>query len=554
MDSYAALKRNAFLNPIRNVVLVDDQFPSYQQLIKGSQIDKPTPAKALAIFNHYAVSGKICAVEEYECLASEPPLRDLSNLDLLILDYNLIPEDDTDSLKARKIIANLAASPAFNIIIVYTGEGDIHKVALEIASTLYFVKNETDFGLIIDEIESKDDTFEEDIDQFVTNDIKASFLSNRKIDKSSELFTRIQQALTGPDRRNTREVVEYLIRDRLSDLGRFQVNTSLSVSLEKHPVILGQNFLLVVIDKETPPDQFTSILNNCIDGIQLNPVQLVLQGMLTIANENAPKHIAHVVKNRELMAGLMLELAKDSDASKLAGRTLQELSAQIISEWSDKEGNQFKSELLSSPREFLLKHASIEIDKLDTKLNVFHELNRHLCTFSSIVTAHLTTGIILHDALDNQYWVVLNCSCDLAPDKSILKWKSKTSGFQPFTALQLTTRACIGTPLKNATDCRYVFIIDHGEKKALSYPPPNNNPHYETFYAENNGIFSDKKVQTKRFITSVTETLPTLTHSELRVVAQMRYEYATRFLNMLSAHKSRVGVDYVNLDHKPGNA
>jgi hypothetical protein len=29
------------------------------------------------------------------------------------------------------------------------------------------------------------------------------------------------------------------------------------------------------------------------------------------------------------------------------------------------------------------------------------------------------------------------------------------------------------------------------------------------------------------------------------IIAQMRYEYASRFLNMLSAHKARIGVGYI---------
>jgi hypothetical protein len=561
MDSYEALKRSAFLDPIRNVVLVDDQFPSYENHASGSLPKNADTSKALKIFKHYADFNKICAVKSAQSLLSESQKRNLSNLDLLILDYNLIPDDDSDSSLARKIISSLADSPAFNIIIVYTqdrqisGNRCLEKVTLEIAASL---KNkiesstlEENPNLLFDD-DSEHPDFAEELEQQMTNAIKADYLSDRKTDLISDLYKTVSKRLPCHLRRYTREYSEWLIQNELENVGQYQIDTTLSISLETHPIIWGQNFLLVAINKETEPDQFSTILENSIDKISLNPVQLALQGMLNIANANAPTHIANVVQNKSLMAGLMLELVSDSDATKLASRTLQELSAQIVTDWASKQGDDFMSELLVSPRDFLLEHASMDVDNLGTKLSVIHELNRHLCTFSSTVAVHLTTGIILHDKNENNYWVVLNCSCDLVPDQQPTHWKSKASGFQPFTALKLTTRACIETPLKNATDCLYVFIKDNEEMKALSYPPPPQKPYYETFYAENNGEFESGKVQVRHFVnnfTCIPEELPTLKHAEFRVVAQMRYEYATRFLNMLSAHKSRVGVDYVNLEH-----
>ncbi len=498
---------------------------------------------------HYADSGKICAVEKADSLLGDPPLRDLTNLDLLILDYNLIPGDDTDSSKAREIISKLADSPTFNIIVVYTAEGNIEKVAIEIASSLFSHApdraSKDEIAIILDEILTNNDSIQESVAQLITNAIKSDYLSG-DIHKDCDLFRAIAEILPQQSRKYTKRIAEYFISKQLTEIGRYKVNSPLKVSLGEHPVILGQNFLLVAIDKKIPPEQFTDIISSGIDSIEINPIQLALQGMLSIANKNAPRHISNVIKNKHLMAGLLLELSEDSNTSKLATRTLQELSAEIVTEWSLQDGDRFKIDLLEAPNIFLKNHASTDIGNKSTENAVYFELNRHLCSFSSIRATHLTTGLILHD--ESEYWVVLNCSCDLVPDQDAFKWKNSIRDFQPFTALKLVKSGGIESALQEATKGRHVFINDGEKSVILSYPPYPDNPHHETFFAYNNGIFSDFTVQTMRFCVEAgpdQSKVPILKTVALRVVAQMRYEYATRFLNMLCAHNSRVGVDFV---------
>ena len=105
------------------------------------------------------------------------------------------------------------------------------------------------------------------------------------------------------------------------------------------------------------------------------------------------------------------------------------------------------------------------------------------------------------------------------------------------------------------------IFIKYGEDRiALQFRNDNNhNPHYEVFYAADEGRFTgDNKIKAHRFIvkkikdesTNTEKTDPVLEPVEFNVIAQLRYEYACRFLQMLVSNKGRIGVDFVSLPKK----
>lgn len=554
MNDYLEFKKNVLLDPIQNVVVVDDKFPTYKQLIDGGVPAEYDTELALSLFSHYSGKGCLCVVEnavDASGVGDRIP-GSLSNADLLILDYHLIEGSD-DGSKACEILSTIAKSSSFNIVVVYTAgpstTGDLAEIALEIASSLKeWPEQEEDLDAInlIDELEADNPGFSEDLSGRLDDTIVAGYLSGVALRSAvyAEPVGFLENLIAVPSRKYISKILNIFLQKKVTSAPPFSATKNLTVLLEDSPIIFAENFLTVVIGKSTKPCEIDAVLEASLEQLQINPIQLSLQGILKEASSNAPKHIASIVSNSELMAGLLLDAAESKDTSLLAERILQEMNTEVVGQWNLTHGASLASSLTSDPLDFLKENAQIDLSKADVKLNVYHELNQHLCTYRSVVSKHLTTGVILQDSQD-KYWVVLNCSCDLVPNQQTLKWKCSLRGWQPFTALKLIKRACIGSPLKNAEEGRFIFISDGGKKLALSYANRGDNPHYEVFYAQDNGVFDgEEKMVVKSFMAGADAA--GFQDIEFKIIGQMRYEYACRFLNMLSAHKSRVGVNYVS--------
>lgn len=199
-DSYGDFIREAFIDPIRTVIVVDDEFPSLDGLIR-KQISEANANAACASAEHTAVGGQTVLTRDEKGSENDRqplekvPLRNqddlrnaqraleiidfcrtgkwiveindgqfepdsgmdqaISNLhqsDLLILDYHLDRDNPSDGTRAIEIIRHLARNDHFNLVLVYTkgyedSAGDIERVVLEIAIGLRSVRVELDQNL-----------------------------------------------------------------------------------------------------------------------------------------------------------------------------------------------------------------------------------------------------------------------------------------------------------------------------------------------------------------------------------------------------------------------
>lgn len=232
------------------------------------------------------------------------------------------------------------------------------------------------------------------------------------------------------------------------------------------------------------------------------------------------------------MDGLLINASEKKSAAALARSFLSEFSTSVEAKWLHE-------------RDVILGQV-FEASAVAGNESAYHAVNMHLCTYPELTSRHLTTGIVLQNVCTKEYWVVLNCSCDLIPvtKQPTLKWAREIAPGHPFTAVKLVQSKNVGQSLRKANKCRTIFLTQDDKRIALSFPD-NENPHYEVFYAADHGIISNEKISARRV--SFREGKPGLTTISLNVVAQMRYEYASRFLNILSAHKSRIGVDFLEM-------
>ncbi len=126
---------------LRTVLIIDDQFPTYADLLSETESERFTEGeRALRLYRLFRSLGMPCDVENSLKEPSEGTFEhvDIDHIrksDLIILDWQLTP-GSTDSSKSLYIIRKLADTKHFNTIVLYTREPKLDRVWLDIACSL----------------------------------------------------------------------------------------------------------------------------------------------------------------------------------------------------------------------------------------------------------------------------------------------------------------------------------------------------------------------------------------------------------------------------------
>jgi hypothetical protein len=138
-------------------------------------------------------------------------------------------------------------------------------------------------------------------------------------------------------------------------------------------------------------------------------------------------------------------------------------------------------------------------------------------------------------------------------------------GWIRFKAVKLKSIQNISVANKNANTNEYIYLDLDGEIKTYCLTEGDENPKWDTFYASNQGLFSEGN---KLNITCIRKEIKAeiLTHStnidessttqqstqlsikqfEATIVAELRYEYALNYLHKFGVNQTRVGLGFVN--------
>ena len=126
--------RQAYLDPIRAVILIDDEFPRYDRFEATTPADPDTPAtdtppmpgnaavaeeakkplldyaRARSLWSACRERGYLCEVDDGTGIGGTVP-RHIEKSDLVILDYHLQGEDPSLALQVLKHLANRSRQP-----------------------------------------------------------------------------------------------------------------------------------------------------------------------------------------------------------------------------------------------------------------------------------------------------------------------------------------------------------------------------------------------------------------------------------------------------------
>ncbi|WP_391488653.1 response regulator receiver domain [Leclercia tamurae] len=594
--------KSAYIDPIRTVTVIDDEYPTIDDLILSSKDDfsQENIYRLIEIID-------ISRSEEYNWLldvynGKEQKVREgtvsnrLHHSDLLILDYHLDGEDSGYCKKSIDIIKNLSENRHFNIVAVHTKgydgqKGSVNEVLIDIITSL---QERPSISVLNDKLKSNIDNVLDDweidepgvrdelIDSILTidllllikrfnSDLCSGDFRHENLDVFYDIYGRKPDSIKIPKPL----VLKWIISEKLDKYAnQFNDKTSKffdwGINDNCNWIKTEDLFITVLGKKDTPISEIPNQLLEALSNSKPHPHKLILSKLRSEIESNGSFAASNILNKKFLQAAWLKELLENEDehAIKTAAwqavtKLWEELAYEIkvnLDEFTINLVRDLKK--ISSPLDYF-----IEKSTLDDELEQIKHANCFSCS-KKITAHHLVTGHILE--FNKNHWLCLTPMCDLVPGQkngSNLLSLTLVKMYDAKVALN-NTRENMQKELK--LDSLPIINDDEATRQILNYSTQNNllfiqpeldskihilsftvgldgkaNPKVMDCYVEKQGIFSEEKKVILKY-TEPTDNEMNVTSVEAKIIAELRYEYALNLLGRLGVSKSRVGLDFIN--------
>lgn len=531
----------AYVKPIRSVLFIDDQFPTFGQ---STHTEASEAERARALWRACTENGWLCDMDNSTDWTSEQRKQRLASCDLLVLDYHL---NGTDSSPARAIIQHLARSEPPNMVVVYTADDKLDRVLISVAAA---ARGAASSAI---EIELEPEVEEMEIEWSVPDLV--SFIEGKQ--HWIATFKAACEKAGRPFQRSTGEVL--LERWLAQKFGAAHYESTLRV--EKIRCTHSRwfqcgNLFVVVIGK--PPEQ-----------IPAEETRIVLGGLKAAIMDWAPSWLACLIASSRrsaetgafrddvdlpedpLQIGL-LRYVRESQDGEERSRRAREVASHLLARRFDHATARMAEQLRGR-----VEAASDESSAIDDKTQLLH-LNAFLCS-EEFSRHHLRVGTIFRANDADSYWICVTPGCDMVPRKplaSLNPWAADLDPVRPLMALELELRRGkeITDALEKAERGRHVFFWDPTRQPAklivaacFNTTTDDPNPRLEQMFAADRARVHDKRIILQRCVKDQQSDTIVIENLECVVVCQLRAPYAERLAHIVGHHLSRIGVNFFRL-------
>ncbi|MFL9840460.1 response regulator receiver domain [Sphingomonas sp. ST-64] len=583
----AAVKETFETKPLRTVLMIDDEFPSLSDVIRGVDNSKKfrQSDRALVLYEGFRRRQMICDVENDVGDVHADRFR---KSDLIILDYNLGPTEN-DNEQSIRVLRELAGSKHFNTVVVYTADPELDDVWLAIVASL-----SGDWNGLPGALEGEAQEHWEklsDTDQLPDPSIEAikSYAERRDIrDIPSKVFAAAQKELEdlGVPKAATPKILEALIhRDLASRAGRWAGEPrrrAVGKAADGVRWIQSHNSFVAIVQKADASDEDASDpygimahLGTALLAWRPNLIQVIMSEIQNILELEALTTEDEHLALGETQAALWYYLLQNVGAidpddgddlrpplASLVDKLVDGIRHRLSSDQALLElaGNAMRGELRDagmkpdtwpdSKRVALIKKAGelTRAGKVDPKAVAFR-LNSFLST-ERFRRAHLSTGTVFRHG--DEIWAATSPACDLVARQPGVDqaWSHAIHPMTALVAIKLHSGGELPSALTEATKGNHVFFELDGTPTALKLVNAVSQPSYEIFFAHNEGrvrLDGDRTVFTASRLMPLEDGSRGLVEQEFEVVGQLRGVNAIRALQSAGQHLSRVGLDFVSL-------
>lgn len=606
---YTPFLKQAYIDPIRTVTVIDDEYPTLEQLVISGNEDFDDD-DLVRLSDIIEVSRKkefnwlldVYNGEEDSINSGNIASR-LNHSDLLILDYHLDGNDDGYCKKSIDIVKNLSSNRHFNLVAVHTkgydnSKGAVNDVFIDIIISLQakpvFLNIQT---RKIESIEEQLDDWSiehEEISQDIIDSISTIDLLLLIRDHSNNIlkpdfehkfwdyFTSIYENKPVDIEISKPDLVKWLCHKKFESYdGCFKDSPAnffdWGMDTDINWVKTEDLFLTVIGKKQTSvseiPDKILQAINQC----KPHPHELILSKLRNEVESNGISASSKILQRKFLQAAWLTELLKEdtdqgimtvswSVVSKLWEELAQEIRPQI---------GEFTVELvkglktIEDPLAFFL-----EAHTRENKNEIVKHANCFSCS-RKISYHHLITGHVIY--FKGNYWLCLTPMCDLVPGQKsdstlmpvtlVQMYDAKTAhkvtrenmakslGIDLRELPELSDTDVINQIIEYSTENNLLFIAPKEEQTEITILSftygldGKSNPKAKDYYIENHGLFDSKtkELNIQYVVPSTEEGKNDLQKlsGKAIVVAELRYEYALNLLRRLGVARSRVGLDFI---------
>lgn len=605
MSEYGDIIHRTYINPIRSVIALDDEFPALDQFVgrkasrrnlAAAQNEKARELLRFCRKKQWLVDFHD-GTEVFTKKSGEGLVKHLHQTDLLILDFQLDSEV-TGGDRAIRIVRELVRNPHFNIVVVYTKD-DIEKVFNDISLSLLKPAIfpplddqaiETFFATWSDDDHAAVTAVRDNIDigsyrwfrnlGSVAND-KELCDGHAGLEAIKAAVGARNQAIHGAHVAPLVAILWLLksFENKELEIARFAVDGAdrigFSPSLSEANWIRTDTLFLTVVSKDLEGQAILTQLGKALEAWRPTPHRLVISRFRAELEAGGSAVEETMLRDDRLQVGLLKKLTiEDRAARRVSLEGLMERHwTQIISEISalamkDAErAIEIDSEPFANPDEMIRSHLEFKWfspSDQKQKSDITFALNAYYST-KKVDGWHLNTGHIFR--YRDSVWVCLSPACDLVPGQKSARWSSSLGSYRPFTAVKLLPVDPIKLGLEKANSNIFLYLWLGAERKCYRFSAVGDsegegNPDWTTLFALKEGKFETINRTGGRFISvrmleseKIVEVPPTDRRKAMKltpiekaeVVGQLRYEYALNLLQRFGASLSRVGLDYTAL-------
>ncbi|MCM2453559.1 response regulator receiver domain [Agrobacterium vitis] len=586
--TFSDLVKEAFIDPIRSVLIIDDQYPTWEQIFSDEGYD-PTDMKRwatksdiLKVVQQFRKMSPALTVDIHDGKHNEEIGSYLHQSDLLVLDYQL-EKSEPHGVRATEIIADLLKNNHFNLVMVHTAIGDLidpfNKILMSLLTPLGMLdKNvEAGFKLIGDFEDSENNDLDNALEGLKTALNATAYVALRAhLNDNGKAFGFVTDA---PEMEAFRIIAEKAgwdipARLKVMDWGMAQHDRRVAAYKAsprdlrwsvpgngRKPWIRTNGGFIAFADKKNT--ELLDILQAAIEDWRPSPSRLMSSriraeiSLLGAGAEDSALSDKHAYwQYYQELRGAPLDASPqaarnhrktllESHAARHTERLLDLIGMKAVAfglKVLEADPTEADAKVPGYAEHYALK----SITKKEREKALAH-YNAHIST-KPVSGWHLHPGHIFK--IDQEVWVCLSPSCDLVPmQKATAAVRdSSAAAVKPFVAVRLTHKTEFSRAEVNSNTL--IFLKEGKAIKTYSVYPLGGefgSPVWRLFMASDYGKFEIKGDRTADLNLSYLFGKGTTMQVEpvkSRIVGQLRYEYALNLIQKLGVEFTRIGLDF----------
>ena len=579
---YREFINEAFIRPIRSVLIVDDDYPTIDSVLER-QVQRVAGSPARATGRWERSPERIKAMMDRLRAHSPALLIDvhdgapgdgqgntarserLHQSDLLVLDYQLEGSGIGSGEEAIRILHQLLRNRHFNMVIVYSQEDAetvFAKVLLSILNPI--AKRLSDSGRQRgkDLLAKADDLHDGLVRRLRKSIDVAQYLYYRRHSKKyrkellrdwppfADFVNAVSPALWSSEDQKlvARLLMEEYETEFLQERQWMAEARAMSWGESDLRWIKAESLFVTFVQKSDDDDLIEALRDALYDW---SPDPSRLLGAKTRAEMETVGITAQdeVSEDRRAFAYWYDEIVRTEDederhwrVEESVGRHTERLMDVVLPAVED-----FGQRLLTQERgqgglaDICVRRFDEDIRNREVRRDALAAHNTFVCS-KKPTGWHLGTGHVF--GMSDEHWLCVSPACDLVPSQ-LSKWRHDSFGeYLPFIAVKLHSTQ-VYKALDDADTNRYFFLRSEETVTAFCFNQQfDSAPEWHLLYAEGRGRLTDGKTLVVVQTRSGDDGLCHARH-EASIVGQLRYEYALNLVQKLGGSLTRIGLEFI---------